>query len=82
MHDPDGARTDRDRPRADRRRTARETESESERCPECRGALVTDAEHGETVCENCGLVVEEDGIDHGPEWRAFDAAEKDRSPAS
>jgi transcription initiation factor TFIIB len=29
------------------------------------------------VCEDCGLVVEEDEIDHGPEWRAFDSAEKD-----
>ncbi len=36
-----------------------------------------DEERGETVCTECGLVVEEDGIDRGPEWRAFDAAEKD-----
>jgi transcription initiation factor TFIIB len=46
-------------------------------CPECGGPLVTDTEHGETICENCGLVVEEDEIDRGPEWRAFDATEKD-----
>mgnify|MGYP000439330777 FL=1 len=46
-------------------------------CPECGGPLVTDEEHGETVCEDCGLVVEENEIDRGPEWRAFDAAEKD-----
>jgi transcription initiation factor TFIIB len=46
-------------------------------CPECAGALSTDTEHGETVCSECGLVVEEDEIDHGPEWRAFDAKEKD-----
>jgi transcription initiation factor TFIIB len=68
--------------RTEREQTAveqhEESESESERCPECSGSLVTDAEHGETVCEDCGLVVEEDGIDHGPEWRAFDAAEKDQ----
>ncbi|MFC7018940.1 MULTISPECIES: transcription initiation factor IIB [Haloarcula] len=54
---------------------------ESERidvCPECGGNVLTDAEHGETVCQDCGLVVEEDEIDHGPEWRAFDSAEKDR----
>ncbi len=50
---------------------------EEERCPECGGRLVSDAEHAETVCEECGLVVEEDEIDRGPEWRAFDAAEKD-----
>ncbi|MFC7027888.1 transcription initiation factor IIB family protein [Halomicroarcula sp. GCM10025324] len=47
-------------------------------CPECGGNLLTDAEHGETVCQDCGLVVEEDEIDHGPEWRAFDSSEKDR----
>ena len=46
-------------------------------CPECGGALVTDEEHGETACSECGLVVEEDGIDHGPEWRAFDSRERD-----
>ena len=46
-------------------------------CPECGGSLVSDAEHGETVCQECGLVVEEDEIDPGPEWRAFDAREKD-----
>ncbi len=50
---------------------------EQERCPECGGRVVSDAGHAETVCEDCGLVVEEDEIDRGPEWRAFDAAEKD-----
>jgi transcription initiation factor TFIIB len=59
-----------------------ETETESERdeevgCPECGGKLSADTEHGETVCRDCGLVVEEDEIDRGPEWRAFDANEKD-----
>jgi transcription initiation factor TFIIB len=45
-------------------------------CPECEGTLRTD--DGETVCSECGLVVEDTNIDHGPEWRAFDASEKDR----
>jgi transcription initiation factor TFIIB len=53
-------------------------ESEGVACPECGGNLATDTEHGETVCEDCGLVVEEDEIDRGPEWRAFDSAEKDQ----
>ena len=53
------------------------SESQQEECPECSGRLIDDAEHAETVCEDCGLVVEEDGIDHGPEWRAFDPKEKD-----
>jgi transcription initiation factor TFIIB len=52
--------------------------SVQEQCPECSGNLVSDAEHGETVCEGCGLVVEEDEIDPGPEWRAFDSRERDK----
>jgi transcription initiation factor TFIIB len=65
------------------RTTETETESETERketnsCPECSGTLVADSEHGETVCTECGLVVEEDSIDRGPECRAFDSAEKDQ----
>jgi len=56
-----------------------EAETESERvCPECGGDLVTDGARGETVCSDCGLVVETDEIDRGPEWRAFDSAERDR----
>ncbi|MEF8868182.1 MAG: transcription initiation factor IIB [Haloarculaceae archaeon] len=47
-------------------------------CPECGGRLESDSEHGEVVCADCGLVVEEDEIDRGPEWRAFDAGERDQ----
>ncbi|WP_115865278.1 transcription initiation factor IIB [Halorussus litoreus] len=54
-----------------------EAEREQNRCPECGSRLATDDERGETVCTECGLVVSEDQIDPGPEWRAFDAAEKD-----
>jgi transcription initiation factor TFIIB len=57
--------------------TEREEESAELVCPECGGNLLTDEEHGETVCADCGLVVEEDEIDRGPEWRAFDSAERD-----
>ncbi|MFC7059433.1 transcription initiation factor IIB [Halovenus salina] len=60
-------------------RTTEETSetTETEVCPECGGSLVNDTEHGETVCSECGLVVEEDEIDPGPEWRAFDSRERD-----
>ncbi|QWC20335.1 transcription initiation factor IIB [Halorubrum sp. 2020YC2] len=61
----------------DESETESETEEEELRCPECGGQLATDTEHGETVCVDCGLVVEEDEIDRGPEWRAFDSKEKD-----
>uniref|UniRef100_UPI0025C10200 TFIIB-type zinc ribbon-containing protein n=1 Tax=Halovivax sp. TaxID=1935978 RepID=UPI0025C10200 len=68
--------------RDERRRHATESEAESsderERCPECRGRLTSDGERGETVCSDCGLVVEEGEIDRGPEWRAFDSAERDQ----
>ncbi|ELZ72411.1 transcription initiation factor TFB [Haloferax prahovense DSM 18310] len=59
-----------------------QTDAEREQtrsCPECGSeSLVADSEHGETVCEDCGLVVEENEIDHGPEWRAFNSSEKDQ----
>ena len=62
-------------------RTEREEETTDEDetvCPECGGNLASDSERGETVCSECGLVVDEDEIDPGPEWRAFDASEKDQ----
>ena len=62
----------------DKEVTREESADERQRCPECGGRLVSDSEHGEVVCQDCGLVVEEDEIDRGPEWRAFDSAEKDR----
>ncbi|PSQ45577.1 transcription initiation factor IIB, partial [Halobacteriales archaeon SW_7_68_16] len=45
-------------------------------CPECEGRLrTTDCE---TVCTECGLVVAEDAIDRGPEWRSFADEETER----
>jgi transcription initiation factor TFIIB len=38
-------------------------------CPECDGRLKTTGV--ETVCDECGLVVAEDELDRGPEWRSF-----------
>ena len=35
-------------------------------CPECEGRLAT--EHIETICSSCGLVVDEDPLDRGPDW--------------
>ncbi|TKX78127.1 transcription initiation factor IIB family protein [Halorubrum sp. SD626R] len=47
-----------------------ETERASvDECPECGGRTQVDA--AERVCSDCGLVVEADRIDHGPEWRSF-----------
>jgi transcription initiation factor TFIIB len=48
------------------------------KCPRCGSAeLISDLENGETVCSNCGLVIDEELIDMGPEWRAFTQSEKD-----
>jgi transcription initiation factor TFIIB len=41
----------------------------TQHCPECEGQL-REGER-ETVCRSCGLVVTEDNIDRGPEWRSF-----------
>jgi transcription initiation factor TFIIB len=73
-----GYTTERSRARESEDETESTEDGEQLRCPECDGQLATDTEHGETVCADCGLVVEEDEIDHGPEWRAFDSKEKDQ----
>lgn len=56
-----------------------QTESSANQCPECHGHVTTNVK--ETVCEDCGLVIEEQRIDHGPEWRAYDADERERTGA-
>lgn len=38
-------------------------------CPECRGQLRATGD--ETICVKCGLVVDADRLDRGPEWRSF-----------
>lgn len=43
------------------------------KCPECQSSdLKYDYERAEISCNHCGLVIEEQIIDQGPEWRAFD----------
>lgn len=44
-------------------------------CPECTGLLVI--EGGEISCRECGLVVDEQRFDHGPEWTSFADDETD-----
>jgi transcription initiation factor TFIIB len=54
---------------------------ESKGCPRCGGTnLIRDLEVGEEVCGECGLVVSEEIVDVGPEWRAFTSAEKENRP--
>ncbi|NUC71989.1 transcription initiation factor IIB [Haloterrigena sp. SYSU A558-1] len=67
------------------RRRVEEAPDASERtvCPECESAsLLRDGDQHEVVCGECGLVVVDETIDYGPEWRAFTEAEReDRSRA-
>jgi len=44
-----------------------------QKCPDCGSSeFLEDATRGELVCSKCGLVVKEEMIDTGQEWRAFD----------
>lgn len=48
-------------------------------CPECGSThLSRDYGRAELVCNDCGLVIDEDFIDHGPEWRAFDSDQREK----
>ena len=47
------------------------------KCPSCRSSdIIFDNEKGEYVCNGCGLIIEENVTDSGPEWRAFDADQR------
>ena len=52
-----------------------QSNSAANQCPECNGRVITNA--AETICEDCGLVIDDQQIDHGPEWRSFDADENE-----
>lgn len=49
------------------------------KCPECKSKrLIRDYEKGEIICADCGLIIAENIHDMGPEWRAFDAEQKEK----
>lgn len=51
--------------------------SDTRRCPSCGSVdLISDNERGEIVCNNCGLIIDENITDSSPEWRAFDAEQR------
>ena len=52
---------------------------ETQKCPKCNCEHLTkDYSRAELVCENCGLVIDAEIIDHGPEWRAFDSDQREK----
>jgi transcription initiation factor TFIIB len=46
-------------------------------CPECDGHVVTS--DGETACVDCGLVLDDQRLDHGPEWHQYNDESDDRA---
>lgn len=71
---------ERQRVKDEEEETAEESEEQEERdlttCPECSGNIVE--ETNERVCQDCGLVMDDEMIDRGPEWRAFNSQERDQ----
>jgi len=74
-----GAQRPGQRERTGESTTDADSETTAERatvCPECGADGVVDEKRGERVCQECGIVFEEDRVDRGPEWRSFDAQDK------
>ncbi len=46
-------------------------------CPHCDSNVEADPKRGETVCTECGTIVTEGTVDHGPEWTAYTASERE-----
>src|SRR3989344_2237946 len=54
-------------------------ESSVSKCPDCTSTqFKKDYARAEIVCAKCGLVIDEQIIDSGPEWRAFDSDQRDK----
>lgn len=49
------------------------------RCPECQSPLIHDQSKGEYICQSCGYVVMDQGLDYGPESHSFDSEEKSKN---
>ena len=56
---------------------------EETRCPNCRSKDITkDMNRAELVCNNCGLVIDENLIDYSPEWRAYNNEQNEKKSRS
>jgi len=57
----------------------KQTIEETMSCPRCNNTHLTkDYSRAELVCEKCGLVIDTEMIDQGPEWRAFDSEQREK----
>ena len=57
------------RKRKDRKIEEKAGEEYPKKCPECGSKIVTG--NGEFYCDSCGLVIAENVVDLGQEWRAY-----------
>ena len=46
-------------------------------CPECDGRVTMNT--AEVVCDDCGLILADNTVDMGPEWRSFDGPDRSRA---
>lgn len=66
--------------RVEQSESKQEESVEDQSCPDCGGEAITTGT--EIVCEECGLVVGKDEIDHGPEWRNFEGGDNSARAAA
>ncbi|WP_306052079.1 transcription initiation factor IIB [Natronococcus wangiae] len=67
----------RQKDRDDQRERDTDADTGVQTCPECESrALLRSPDESELSCEDCGLLLEEERIDQGPEWRAFNHQER------
>ncbi|SFK71228.1 transcription initiation factor TFIIB [Halogranum rubrum] len=78
MSQPTAQRSSRHRSERHGRSTDTNEESPEQRAEDIDESELVRTDDGDLIHEETGLVVEEDNIDHGPEWRAFDQSERDQ----
>jgi len=54
-----------------------QTNSSTNPCPEVMGGSLPTRDRNDP--EDCGLVIDEQRIDHGPEWRTYDQDQRKRT---
>jgi transcription initiation factor TFIIB len=46
-------------------------------CPHCDARVEADRKRGEIVCAECDTVISDRTVDHGPEWTAYNASDRE-----
>ena len=54
-------------------------EDRQRKCPECESTnIIRDPRHAELYCADCGMVIAENLVDLGPEWRSYNEEQADK----